>query len=99
MTTLTFVAGMIPLAIGTGPGAEERRVIAVVIIGGQTLSLVLTLLVTPVAYSLLDDLAERLRIRRRAPAAARPRGAVGRALQILGLVRAGWREPGADPGE
>ena len=101
MTTLTFVAGMIPLAVGTGPGAEERRVIAVVIIGGQTLSLVLTLLVTPVAYSLLDDLAERLRIRRPALAAAGPRGAVGRALQTLGLVRAGWRAPGAgsDPGE
>ena len=46
-----------------------------------------------------DDLAERLRIRRPALAVARPRGVVRRALQTLGLVRAGWREPGADPGE
>ncbi len=64
MTTLALVGGMLPLALGTGPGAEERRTIAIVVIGGQTLSLFLTLVVIPVAYSILDDAAEALRARR-----------------------------------
>src|SRR5207249_6145537 len=73
MTTLTLVAGMAPLALGTGPGAEERRSIAIVVIGGQSLSLLLTLIVTPVAYSLFDDfgawIGER-RFSQRTPRAA-----------------------------
>ena len=63
MTTMTLIAGMTPLALGTGPGAEERRAVAVVVIGGQALCLLLTLVVTPVAYSLLDDLAQKLQWR------------------------------------
>ena len=63
MTTLSLVAGMLPLALGAGPGSEERRAVAVVVIGGQTLSLLLTLIVTPVAYSVFDDIGAWLRRR------------------------------------
>jgi HAE1 family hydrophobic/amphiphilic exporter-1 len=55
MTTVMLVAAMIPMALGQGPGAGARAGLAKVILGGQSLSLLLTLLVTPVAYSLWDD--------------------------------------------
>jgi HAE1 family hydrophobic/amphiphilic exporter-1 len=61
MTTLMLVAAMVPIALGQGPGAASRASMAKVIIGGQALSLLLTLLVTPVAYSLWDDLTRLVR--------------------------------------
>jgi HAE1 family hydrophobic/amphiphilic exporter-1 len=72
MTTIAVVAGMLPIAIGRGAGAGSRASMAVTIIGGQMLCLLLTLLITPVAYSYFDDLAEfkfsRLFARKRASA-------------------------------
>jgi len=55
------------LAVGTGPGAEERRAIAMVVIGGQSLSLFLTLIVTPVAFYVLEATQERWALRRMRP--------------------------------
>jgi hydrophobic/amphiphilic exporter-1 (mainly G- bacteria), HAE1 family len=61
MTTLMLVAAMIPIALGQGPGAGARASMAKVIIGGQMLSLVLALIVTPVFYNLLDSWVTFLR--------------------------------------
>src|SRR6266705_356097 len=58
MTTFSIIGGLIPTAIGAGAGAAQRSAIAVTIIGGQSLCLLLTLIVTPVTYSLLSALSE-----------------------------------------
>jgi hydrophobic/amphiphilic exporter-1 (mainly G- bacteria), HAE1 family len=60
MTTLAMIFGMLPLALSTTEGAEQRSPMAHAVIGGLLASTLLTLLVVPVLYSLLDDLVERL---------------------------------------
>jgi HAE1 family hydrophobic/amphiphilic exporter-1 len=56
MTTLAIIAGMLPVALGQGDGAASRASLATVVVGGQALCLLVTLLVTPVIYSMFDDL-------------------------------------------
>src|SRR5499427_1068226 len=97
MTTLALVAGMAPLALGTGPGAEERRSIAIVVIGGQSLSLLLTLIATPVVYSLLDDLRSTARWRRLVRVTGRATAPLTSVVRRMAPTRRGESTTPADP--
>ncbi|HET8549767.1 MAG TPA: efflux RND transporter permease subunit [Bryobacteraceae bacterium] len=77
MTTFSIVAGLIPTAIGIGAGASQRSAIAVTIIGGQTLCLLLTLLVVPIGYAYVEDIKGWLARRRHARQAAVEAPAMG----------------------
>jgi HAE1 family hydrophobic/amphiphilic exporter-1 len=86
MTTVMLIAAMIPIALGTGPGAGPRASMAKVIIGGQMLSLLLALLVTPVTYSLLDGLSRSARRLRRSEVPAERDPAPPEPEQLLAHV-------------
>jgi HAE1 family hydrophobic/amphiphilic exporter-1 len=60
MTTVAMIAGMLPLALAIGEGAEQRAPMAHAVIGGLITSTLLTLFVVPVAYAILDDVTARV---------------------------------------
>jgi HAE1 family hydrophobic/amphiphilic exporter-1 len=68
MTAFSTIAGILPIAIGFGAGAESRRPMGVAVVGGMLTSTFLTLIIIPVVYTAFSDLREWLARRKNAPA-------------------------------
>jgi HAE1 family hydrophobic/amphiphilic exporter-1 len=96
MTTIAFVAGMIPLALSSGVGAATNKAISSVIIGGQVFSLLLTLVAIPVMYSLFDDLQRAHLVSRLIEATRRLLGRIPMPARASAVGRRG--EPAASDG-
>jgi HAE1 family hydrophobic/amphiphilic exporter-1 len=93
MTTIALVAGMLPLVVSSGAGSGTNRSIGVLVVGGQSLCLMLTLLAVPVFYSLFEDAKES----RLARAIGRRFGFLGEILQHAGAgARAAIQRKGGE---
>jgi HAE1 family hydrophobic/amphiphilic exporter-1 len=82
MTTLAMIFGMVPLAFALSEGAEQRAPMGQAVIGGVITSSLLTLVVVPVVYCYLDDLANWMRRRPRASPGSRPGAGSGGAQAV-----------------
>ena len=94
MTTLAMVLGMLPSAFGVGEGGEFRAPMSLATIGGLMTSTLLTLVVVPVAYLLLDRLLERIRQWRKAPTPA-----IAKAMRVTTVLVLILRSPGVAGGD
>jgi multidrug efflux pump subunit AcrB len=72
MTAFSTIAGILPIAVGFGAGAESRRPMGIAVVGGMLTSTFLTLLIIPVVYTVFSDLADRLHGQRRVQESAMP---------------------------
>jgi len=85
MTTAAMIMGMLPLALGLGTGSEMRQPMGLAVIGGLVTSTILTLIVVPVVYSIMDEALERFRGR------GQGKGTAGRPVHVQKTV--GLRGP------